>query len=510
VPDPGSPEDAPAAELTLSAPELTLLRRMRSAEGPRTEEALAEAGGLELPTVRGSLQRLRSKHLASVQEEHHERFALTSRGREARARGLPERRLLEALRARGAPVPAPELASVASLEGEERSIAVGVLRRCGYLGSGVPFRLRADAPPPSDPLPDEVPLAEVDAGAAPPTEPQRLAGLQRRGLIAVEHSSTRRWSPSAEGRALRLPSEDRPQLGPLTPALLRGGSWRGAEFRPYDVRAEVPYRLGPEPHPYAQFLEEFAEILVGLGFREAEGPLVETEFWNNDILFMPQEHPARSVHDAFFLRGVEGRLPPERLLARVAAVHEGRPMPGEGTALSPGWRVPYRTETARHPVLRSQTTAVSARVLASRPAPPFRFFALDRNFRPDAVDATHHVEFAQCEGIVGEPGTTLRDLIGLFQELAASIGIHELRVRPSYFPFTEPSVEGWVRHPRLGWIEVFPGGMLRPEVLGPLEVGVPVAAWGIGVARLAMIALRANDIRELYTDDLGRLMGRRS
>ncbi|MCI4328670.1 MAG: phenylalanyl--tRNA ligase subunit alpha, partial [Thermoplasmata archaeon] len=157
---------------------------------------------------------------------------------------------------------------------------------------------------------------------------------------------------------------------------------------------------------------------------------------------------------------------------------------------------------------RSQTTAVSARFLAGHPKPPFRQYCIDRNFRSDAVDATHHIEFGQCEGILGEEGITLRHLVGVFRELAEAIGIRELKIRPSYFPFTEPSVEGYVRHPRLGWIEVFPGGMFRPEVLRPLGIEVPVAAWGIGVTRLAMIALGVSDIRDLFLDDLGRLTGR--
>ena len=134
-------------------------------------------------------------------------------------------------------------------------------------------------------------------------------------------------------------------------------------------------------------------------------------------------------------------------------------------------------------------------------------FCLDRNFRVESVDATHHIDFTQCEGILGGEGTNLRDLVGIFRALADAIGIRDLQIRPSYFPFTEPSVEGYVKHPRLGWIEVFPGGMFRPEVLRPLGIDVPVAAWGIGVMRLAMVSLGVSDIRELFEDDLERLTG---
>jgi phenylalanyl-tRNA synthetase alpha chain len=496
-PDPEAVAPSPA-ELSLSEPERVLLLAIRSATGATEEEELSERTGLAPETVRGSLQRLRSKHLLAVEEEHLTRPLLTARGRTAVERGLPERRLLACLIAGSDPSGAVDEA--------ERSIAIGVLRRAGRLAPGMPLRLAGSPGTAGELLPDESALADVAAGRTP--EPRALAPLERRGLVTQEHRTHRRWRASAAGARLELADAARPLLGALTPELLREGRWRGATFRPYDVRAEVPFRTGPEPHPYARFLEEFAEILVGLGFEEAEGPLVETEFWNNDVLYMPQEHPARSVHDVFGVVDLTGRAGPYELAERVAAAHEGRALPEEEAPLSLGWRVPYRPEIARRVVLRSQTTAVSARYLARGPRPPFRMFCLDRNFRPEALDATHHIEFAQCEGVVGEEGISLRELVGIFQELAEGIGIRELKVRPSYFPFTEPSVEGYVRHPRLGWMEVFPGGLLRPEVLRPLRIGVPVAAWGIGVSRLAMVALHVNDIRELFTDDLGRLTGR--
>jgi phenylalanyl-tRNA synthetase alpha chain len=134
-------------------------------------------------------------------------------------------------------------------------------------------------------------------------------------------------------------------------------------------------------------------------------------------------------------------------------------------------------------------------------------YSIDRNFRRENLDAQHHLEFWQSEGIVGAPGMNVRHLVGLFRELAEAIGIRELKIRPSYFPFTEPSIEGYVHHPRLGWMEVFPGGLFRPEVLRPLGIDVPVLAWGVGVTRLAMVALGCNDIRELFADDLDELRG---
>ena len=501
----GEPAGASPAPVTLSDPERRLLRELRSpSTTPPTEATLAEATHLAVDQVRGALQRLKSKHLATVAETHRSFLKLTPRGEAALARQRPERRLLDLLRSREGPVDPGSLEG-AGFDDEERSAGVGILRRRGYLAPGVPFRLAAEAPPAGTRLPEEVTLTAVAENRPSEIVEETVAALQRRGLLVQGRETERTWSASDEGLRLPLAEPDRPLLGALTPALLSSGSWREGVFRAYDVRADVPFVTGARPHPYAAWLEEFEEILIGLGFEQAEGPLLETEFWNSDVLFMPQEHPARSIHDVLSVQGVTGRAPPEDLLARVSAVHEGRPLPGEEAAITPGWRAPYDPAIARQTVLRSQTTAVSARFLAAHPALPARMFCLDRNFRRESVDATHHVEFGQCEGIIAEEGTTLRHLIGIFQSLADAIGIRSLRLRPSYFPFTEPSIEGYVKHPRLGWMEIFPGGLFRPEVLRPLGIDVPVAAWGIGSTRLAMVALGVNDIRELYSDDLDRL-----
>ncbi|HTT35654.1 MAG TPA: phenylalanine--tRNA ligase subunit alpha [Thermoplasmata archaeon] len=491
----------------IAGPERSLLRALRAmpAGTVAPEAELATAASVAPDVARGALQRLRAKRLVAVEERSAPRRTVTARGRAALEGGLPERRLL-ALLLRAGPV-GPDALAAAGLVGEERSAAIGGLRRRGFLAPGTPFSLAPGGPDPTVPLPEETALAGAAADpAAPMPEPVEEA-LLRRGLIARERVVDRFWAPTAEGRETPLPDEDddRPLLGPLTPALLGSGAWAGGTFRPYDVRAPVPFLGGARPHPYLAWLEEFEEILVGLGFTEAEGPLLETEFWNSDVLFMPQEHPARSIHDVLTVRGAAGRPPPADLLGRVAAVHEGRPLPGDTAPVSRGWRAPFDPTISARPVLRSQTTAVSARFLAGRPAPPFRMYCLDRNFRRESVDATHHLEFAQCEGVLGQPEVSIRHLVGVFRALAEAIGVRELVFRPGYFPFTEPSIEGYVRHPRLGWIEVFPGGLLRPEVLRPLGVEGPVAAWGIGVTRLAMVALGVSDIRELFLDDVARL-----
>ncbi|MBO3757937.1 MAG: phenylalanine--tRNA ligase subunit alpha, partial [Candidatus Brockarchaeota archaeon] len=119
----------------------------------------------------------------------------------------------------------------------------------------------------------------------------------------------------------------------------------------------------------------------------------------------------------------------------------------------------------------------------------------------------HHIQFKQIEGIMGEYGVTFRHLLGILDEFYKKVGFTEIRFVPSYFPFTEPSVEIIAKHEKLGWIEMGGAGMFRPEVLKAVSVNFPVAAWGLGFDRLAMVALGIDDIRKLRTINLSELRG---
>ena len=487
--------------LSLSGPETRILERLRSLPAGETlaDQDLVAPPELTPEVVRGSLERLRAKKLVLAAETHSSQTLLTDRGRETLPKGLPERRLWEALAAQ--PLPAAEARAASGLDDAEFAVAVGQLKKGGFLQLGPRLERTGTLPP--EGFRDEVSLASLAKGEGT-IAPDAAERLVRRGLAATEHHTSRRWSPSPEGRALTLAAAGQEALGALTSVHLRGGAWKDAVLRPYDVRAQVPYLNGARTHAYLSWLREFEEILLGLGFEEGTGPLVESELINSDVLFIPQHHPARSAQDAFFVQGVDPPEPPADLLGRVAAVHEGRTVPGE-RKLSAGWGGKYDPAIARRLVLRSHNTPVSVRYLLRNPTPPFRMYCIGTAFRRDAIDTRHHIQFEQCEGIYGGEGVSLRDLVSLFQQLSKAAGTGEVRVKPTYFPFTEPSVEGYVKHPSLGWIEVFPGGMFRPEVLRPLGVKVPVAAWGIGVMRLAMVALGVQDIRELFSNRLDTL-----
>ena len=289
------------------------------------------------------------------------------------------------------------------------------------------------------------------------------------------------------------------EVSQLTPELLKEGAWRTKRFRKYTISLRAPRIAAGKRHPYREFLDLVKLKLVSMGFQEMRGTLVETEFWNMDALFMPQFHPARDIHDVYFVKEpTHARTIAEPYLTRVTEVHE------KGTgAGSTGWGYAFDAARAKRLVLRSQGTAVSARTLAGGASVPGKYFSIARCFRYDQVDATHATDFFQVEGIVLGADINFRTLLGLLNLFAREVAqAKEVKFLPAYFPFTEPSVEMHVRHPKLGWMELGGAGLFRPEVTTPLGVSVPVIAWGLGLDRMAMVALGIHDIRDLFSADL--------
>jgi phenylalanyl-tRNA synthetase alpha chain len=296
------------------------------------------------------------------------------------------------------------------------------------------------------------------------------------------------------------------ETGALTPDMLETGAWKTATFRAYNVHVP-PTRLIPgRTNPYAKFLEDVKDKLVSLGFEEFDGPLVETEFWNSDALFMPQFHSARDIHDVYRITEPQhAQCIEEPWLSQVAAAHENG-----GDTGSRGWSYAFDREFTKRLILRSQGTVMSAKTLPHAKIPG-KYFGMLRCFRYDRVDATHLSDFYQTEGIVLGEEVNLRTLLGFLEMFAVEVaGAKEVKYVPGYFPFTEPSVEVHIKHPALGWFELGGSGVFRPEVTASLGVNVPVAAWGIGIDRMALMALGLNDLRELFSYDIEHVRLRRT
>ena len=322
----------------------------------------------------------------------------------------------------------------------------------------------------------------------------------RKNLISIEETTIRTWTLTKKGSQMdALELGEIEQIGQLTPEILQGDSWKQAEFKPFDVNAPAPIPAGGRPHPMQALIERIRSVFLEMGFSEIEGDYVQSAGWNMDALFIPQSHPARTMQDTFYLSNPERvDLAPE-MLDLWASVHEH----GHDTG-SKGWGAKFDKEEAQKALLRTHTTVNTVRHIAENPDEPCRVFGIGRVFRQETIDRTHLPEFHQIEGIIHEPDANLPMLISTLKTFYAKMGYPDVRVRPAYFPYTEPSVEIEV-YWRGQWLELGGSGIFRPEVTEPLGTEWPVCAWGMGLERLAMLVLELDDIRELYQPDLERL-----
>jgi len=287
------------------------------------------------------------------------------------------------------------------------------------------------------------------------------------------------------------------ELTQLTPELIRTGLWRDRKFKRYDIDLPSKENYPAKIHPYQRILEMMRQIFVEMGFIEIKGNLIQSAFWNFDALFVPQDHPAREMQDTFFL----GRQKPIDLdvdiIKNVKQMHEHG-----GMIRSRGWGGEWQKKLGEELLLRTHTTAVTLKYLASHTEPPVKVFCIDRVYRRETLDSTHLPEFDQLEGIVMDRGVTFSNLLGLLRRFYEKMGFDSIRFRPGYFPYTEPSVEVDVYMPEHGWLELGGAGIFREEVTNPIGVKYPVLAWGLGIGRLAMLSLGLTDIRDLYRSDI--------
>ncbi|MFX0185272.1 MAG: phenylalanine--tRNA ligase subunit alpha [Candidatus Hodarchaeota archaeon] len=296
------------------------------------------------------------------------------------------------------------------------------------------------------------------------------------------------------------------EISQLTPDILKDGSWKTKSFREYNIEGPCPRIVFGKKNPYRTFLDSVKIKLISLGFEEMRGPLVESEFWNMDALYMPQYHPARDIHDAYYIKSpTYCKVIKEPNYSNVSDTHTFG-----GNTDSIGWRYKFDKERTKRLVLRSQGTALSIRQLSEQPKIPGKYFALARCFRYDTVDSTHAPDFFQVEGIVLGKEINFKHLLGILKLFALEIAkSKEMKFVPAYFPFTEPSVEVHMKHPVLGWLELGGAGIFRPEVTTPQGIDVPVIAWGLGLDRMAMVALEIQDIRDLFSCDLNFIRSKR-
>lgn len=421
------------------------------------------------------------KGLTTVERIVAKEFTFTDEGEAYAKNGLPETQLLRFI------LPGTQLADLQKHEAFR--IGFGQLRKKGLVkvdGTSV----------------TKIPQASTDADEAalknPSAADPKTKELIKRGILQETETVRYILSITPEGLALAKKGLDlRVETGTLTREQIISGSWKSANLRRYDV-SKLPKKAYPgKIHPYQRIIAEMREILLEMGFEELYGGIVQQSFWNFDALFQPQDHPAREMQDTFYLKET---LPLPPGYEKVKAMHISG-----GDTSSTGWGGVWKEEKAEQCVLRTHTTSVSIQHLAKNPNAPVKAFCVGRVYRRETIDTTHLAEFEQLEGIVMDENVTFGNLLGILREFYNRMGFESVRFKPSFYPYTEPSLDAEVYVEGIGWIEMGGAGVFREEVTAPLGVNYPVLAWGLGVSRIAMLRLGLKDLRLLHKSDVAFL-----
>jgi len=466
------------AELTQNEKRLlTTLEKEKKADAPH----LASLLGATPEAVVQWAHLAQDKGLATVERITSKEFVYTDEGKVYLKNGLPETQLLRFI------LPGTTLADLQ--KHVVFKIGFGQLRKKGLVNvEGTTIARTPNASTEAD----EAALKNPSA-ADPKTKE-----LIRRGIL--QESETVRYTLAITPAGLALAQKGldlREETGTLTREQILSGAWKSANLRRYDV-TKLPKKAYPgKIHPYQRIIADMREILLEMGFEELYGGIIQQSYWNFDALFQPQDHPAREMQDTFYLNET---LPLPKGYEKVKAMHESG-----GETSSTGWGGVWKEEKAEQCVLRTHTTSVSIQHLARNPNPPVKAFCIGRVYRRETIDTTHLAEFEQLEGIVMDEGVTFGNLLGILREFYCRMGFEGVRFKPSYYPYTEPSLDAEVYVEGIGWIEMGGAGIFREEVTAPLGINYPVLAWGLGVSRIAMLRLGLKDLRYLHRSDVAFL-----
>ena len=469
-----------------------------------TVNIIVDESDLKRGEVNKAIQWLKEKNIIKLDESSKELFVTTKLGREYIEEGLPEHKFLKAISKKKLPI--KDVIKKAGLSKNEFNIAMGLLVNQGLaeMDKGI-LEITEDGKKKLEGdwreekllvfLKDKKYFDEIK-----PNMQAFVGSLTDRNLIERDIDKVRQVRLTKLGKEILPKVKIEDTIDMVTPQIIQNKTWKKTKFRKYDINSPVPRRDLGKKQPYLAFLDDLRRKMVGMGFKEMSGPNVELNFMN-DVLYMPQDHPARAIHDIFYLKDpAKGSLKDySKELKNVAKTHENGWKTG-----SSGWGYNYDKEKAKRLVLRSQTTNVSARKMLSKDLEiPGKYFTIDRNYRVDVIDWKHLIEFDQLEGIVLGNEVDFKQLLGMLKMFAEEVGgAKKIKFVPGYFPFTEPSVELHIWQEGKGWVEIGGAGIFRPEVTEPLGIDVPVIAWGMGIFRLYMNKYNIKDMRQIFSNDL--------
>ena len=441
----------------------------------QTPEQLSKNTELSIDQIRRGIEWLRLKGFAIVTESEKITFSLGPNGLDSLKNGLPERKLINMLK--DEPKTFEQIRS--ALSGAGFNVAIANAKKNGWI------KIEKDN---SDSLvsikekPIETPEEKLLSfiGEKTVSQEEITNSLAMKILLSrpnyITQTSEKLKNISLADAALSLDTSI---------------SSSGA----IDVEADVSSIFAARTHPLQDTIDEIREIFVNLGFSEIFGSMTQSSFWNFDALFTPQDHPARELQDTFYLEDTELKNPAtSSQIKNISLSHRKN------------WKYDWKLSESQKMVLRTHTTCVTIKYLAEQKPENARIFSLGRVFRNEKVSYKHLVEFNQIEGIVIGNNTTLRDLMGIQKEFYKKLGLTKIKFWPTFFPYTEPSLQTMVYNEKLGkWIELFGMGIFRPEVTKPLGIDKPVLAWGGGIERIAMLKYELDDVREFYNNNISWL-----
>jgi phenylalanyl-tRNA synthetase alpha chain len=460
--------------------------------------------GLSIDQIRRGVEWLKAKTLIVTDETEIEMFAPGELGSRAIEFGLPERRLVNLVKKAGG---SEEIARVSRSLGAEFAAALGIAKKNRWIRlDGSKLFLEKDH---ENREPEEDVLEKIGGEKGLPRsslsseELEIIAGLKKRqdGYVKESRVKTVNVGLSPEGRkALKTLVSN--ELDEITPEVLRSGIWKEHPLRAINVVSPAPAVHSGRRHPMRLFMDEVRETFLSLGFEEIYGPMSQSALWNFDALFIPQQHPAREMQDTFYLSKTRAKLADnERQIRAIKSAHEQ----GADTG-SRGWRYPWSIEEASRVVLRTHTTAVTISYLAEKQPEEARVFSVGRVFRNEKSNYKHNPEFYQIEGVMVGEKLNVRNLIYILTKFYSKLGFSEIKFWPTFFPYTEPSLQTMAYLKEAGrWMELGGMGPFRPEVTLPLGVKNPVLAWGLSLDRLVMLRYHVQDIRQLFGANLGWL-----
>tara|TARA_B100000953_G_scaffold76968_1_gene62268 strand:- start:6295 stop:7692 length:1398 start_codon:yes stop_codon:yes gene_type:complete len=441
----------------------------------QTPEQLSESTELSIDQIRRGIEWLRLKELAQVKETSKIEISLGQNGIDALKNGLPERKLMDLIK--DEPKTFDEVRK--TLSGAGFNAAIANAKKNGWIkidksesGSEISIKEK------SIETPEEKLISLIGEKSISEEQIENKLALKfllQRPDYIIQNTEKSKIISLTE-KASNIDS-----------TLTSSGA--------IDVEADVPGVFASRTHPLKDTIDEIREIFVKLGFSEIQGTLTQSSFWNFDALFTPQDHPARELQDTFYLENIKSEKPATpKQIKQVSATH------------SQNWKYNWQLTESQKMVLRTHTTCVTIKYLAEKKPDEARVFSLGRVFRNEKVSYKHLVEFNQIEGIVSGNNTTLRDLMGIQKEFYKQLGLTKIKFWPTFFPYTEPSLQTMVYNEKLGkWVELFGMGIFRPEVTKPLGITKPVLAWGGGIERIAMLKYDLDDVREFYNNNLNWL-----